>query len=309
MHPKPGTTAAMTDEEVVAAFEVHLEAERGMSSHTVRAYCGDVRHVLGFARRRGLTWDQVELPLLRGWLASMISGGLARATIARRGAAVRAFYAWAAREGAIAADPAVRLITAQPGATLPVALGVPSAAAMLDAARETASDDDPLALRDWAAVELLYATGVRVGELVGADVGDVDHASRLLRVMGKGAKERVVPFGVPAARAVTRWLEVGRPRLATATSGPALLLGTRGQRIDQRQVRTLVHRAARRAGVEDIAPHGLRHTAATHLLQGGSDLRSVQEVLGHATLATTQRYTHVSADRLRQSYLQAHPRA
>lgn len=309
MHPAPGIAAAMTGEAVVAAFEVHLEAERGMSAHTVRAYGGDVRHVLGFARRRGLTWDQVDLPLLRSWLASMVNAGLARATIARRGAAVRAFYAWAAREGAVGIDPAARLVTAQPAAALPVALGVPSAAAMLDAARDAAVGDDALALRDWATVELLYATGVRVGELVGADVGDVDQASRLLHVLGKGAKERVVPFGVPAGRAVARWLEVGRPRLAIPTSGPALLLGIRGQRIDQRQVRTLVHRAARRAGVEDIAPHGLRHTAATHLLQGGSDLRSVQEVLGHATLATTQRYTHVSADRLRQSYLQAHPRA
>ncbi|MBX9246603.1 tyrosine recombinase XerC [Actinotalea ferrariae] len=309
MQPRNDVIGASTDDVAVADFGLHLSAARGLSPHTVRAYCGDVRHALGFARRRGVAWPDVDLPLLRAWLASMVSGRLSRATIARRGAAVRAFYAWAAHEGLVPVDPAVRLVTAQPGDSLPVALGVGPAAALLDAARALADDGDPLALRDWAALELLYATGVRVGELVGADVDDVDRSSRLLRVMGKGAKERVVPFGVPAGRAVGMWLDLGRPALATATSGPALLLGSRGGRLDQRQVRAVVHRAAAAAGVEDVAPHALRHTAATHLVQGGSDLRSVQEILGHATLATTQRYTHVSPDRLRSSYLQAHPRA
>lgn len=302
-------TVAMTEDAVVAAFEVHLAAARGLSTHTVRAYTGDVRHVLAFARRRGLAWDEVDLGLLRSWLASMVAARLARATIARRGAAVRAFYAWAVQEGVLTEDPALRLVTAQPGAALPVALAEQPAAALLDTARELAGEGDPVALRDWAVLEMLYATGVRVGELVAADVDDADQAGRLLRVMGKGGKERVVPYGVPASRAVARWLDEGRPALATRDSGPALFLGRRGQRLDQRQVRTVVHRGAQAAGVEDIAPHALRHTAATHLLHGGSDLRSVQEILGHATLATTQRYTHVTADRLRVSYLQAHPRA
>lgn len=309
MQPATDALVASTDDAVVAEFGLHLSAARGLSPHTVRAYCGDVRHVVGFARRRGVAWREVDLPLLRAWLASMVTSRLARATIARRGAAVRAFYAWAAQEGLVTGDPSVRLVTAQPGDSLPTALGVAPAAHLLDAAREAAAEGGPVALRDWALLELLYATGVRVGELVGADVDDVDLGSRLLRVMGKGAKERVVPFGAPAGRAVAAWLDRGRPALATATSGPALLLGTRGHRMDQRQVRTVVHRAAAAAGVEDIAPHALRHTAATHLVQGGSDLRSVQEMLGHATLATTQRYTHVSPDRLRSSYLQAHPRA
>lgn len=302
-------TVAMTEDAVVAAFEGHLAAARGLSTHTVRAYTGDVRHVLAFARRRGLAWDEVDLGLLRSWLASMVAARLARATIARRGAAVRAFYAWAVQEGVLTEDPALRLVTAQPGAALPVALAEQPAAALLDTARELAGEGDPVALRDWAVLEMLYATGVRVGELVAADVDDADQAGRLLRVMGKGGKERVVPYGVPASRAVARWLDEGRPALATRDSGPALFLGRRGQRLDQRQVRTVVHRGAQAAGVEDIAPHALRHTAATHLLHGGSDLRSVQEILGHATLATTQRYTHVTADRLRVSYLQAHPRA
>lgn len=296
-------------ERVVGRFAVHLAAARGLSPHTVRAYVGDVRHALGFARRRGRAWDDVDLALLRSWLASMVAGGLSRATLARRGAAVRAFYAWATSEHLLPADPAVRLVTAQPRAGLPTALGVEPAERLVDGAREEALVGDPVALRDWAVVELLYATGARVGEAVGLDVDDVDLGRRLVRVMGKGAKERVVPFGVPAARALQAWLTDGRPRLATPTSGPALFLGVRGARVDQRQLREVVHEAARRAGVEDVAPHALRHTAATHLLQGGSDLRSVQELLGHASLATTQRYTHVSAERLRASYLQAHPRA
>lgn len=301
---------ATTGEQVVAAFGAHLELDRAMSPHSVRAYCGDVRHLLAFAEGRGHAWQDVDLPLLRAWLAAMVGEHLARATVARRGAAVRSFFGWAVSEGLVERDPSARLVTAQPGSHLPEILGVDAAARMLEVARSGAvTGDDPLAVRDWAALELLYATGVRVGELVAANVGDVDRASRLLRVMGKGAKERVVPFGVPAARALDTWLEGARASMVTAASGGALLLGVRGGRVDQRQVRALVHRAALKAGVEDIAPHALRHTAATHLLQGGSDLRSVQEILGHATLTTTQRYTHVTPERLRRSYQQAHPRA
>ncbi len=296
-------------DEVLADFVLHLSAARGLSVHTVRAYSGDVRHLLGFARRRGVSWDEVDLTTLRAWLATMVSLRLARATLARRGAAVRAFYAWATAQGLLAVDPAVRLVSAQPATTLPTALGLEQATRLVETAREDAGTGDPVALRDWVCLELLYATGARVAELVGLDIDDVDLGTRLVRVLGKGAKERVVPFGLPAARAVEAWLRNGRPSLASSTSGPALLLGSRGARLDQRQVRTAVHRAAARAGVEDIAPHGLRHTAATHLVNGGSDLRSVQEILGHASLATTQRYTHVTADRLRSAYLQAHPRA
>ena len=302
--------AGARTEPVLAAFAAHLELDRAMSPHSVRAYCGDVRHLLTFAHRQGRAPADVDLTVLRAWLASMVGDRLARATVARRGAAVRAFFAWAVREGLVDKDPSVRLVTAQPAAHLPEVLGVDAAARMLEVARTAAlSGDDPLAVRDWVALEVLYATGVRVGELVAANVGDVDRSSRLLRVMGKGAKERMVPFGVPAARALDAWLEGARAKLVTRRSGAALLLGVRGGRVDQRQVRALVHRAARVAGVEDVAPHALRHTAATHLLQGGSDLRSVQEILGHATLTTTQRYTHVTPERLRRSYQQAHPRA
>lgn len=297
------------DEEVLTRFAEHLHAARGHSPHSVRAYLSDVRHLIAFAARRGRTWHDVDLALLRSWLAAMVAVSLSRATVARRGAAIRAFYAWAAAERLVPVDPAARLVTAQPRSALPTALGVEPAGRLVDAARDRAVDGDPLALRDWAALELLYATGARVGELVGLDVDDVDLDGRLVRLLGKGAKERMVPFGAPADRAVRRWLAEGRPVLATGASGAALLLGSRGGRLDQRQLRTVVHAAAALAGVDDLAPHGLRHTAATHLVQGGSDLRSVQELLGHASLATTQRYTHVTADRLRASYLQAHPRA
>ena len=180
---------------------------------------------------------------------------------------------------------------------------------MSDAA-ERAQSADPVALRDAAMLELLYATGVRVGELCGLDLDDVDAERRTVRVMGKGRRERVVPYGVPAQRAIDAWSRSGRPVLAVSTSGPALFLGRRGKRVDQRQVREVVARSAAAAGTNHpVGPHGLRHTAATHLLDGGADLRSVQELLGHATLATTQIYTHVSVERLRASYRQAHPRA
>jgi integrase/recombinase XerC len=295
---------------VISEFALHLDVQRGLSPHTVRAYRGDIEHLLAFAESQGTTQlEQVDLLTVRAWLAAMANAKLSRATIARRGAAVRTFFDWARRTGRVTTDPAARLASARPIRSLPTVLCVENAARLLDVARARAQDGDPVFLRDWAALELLYATGVRVGELVGADVDDLDLDRRTLRVLGKGNKERIVPLGVPAARASSDWLLRGRPVLATATSGPALLLGRRGQRVDQRQLRAVSHEVAELSGVEDIAPHALRHSAATHLLEGGSDLRSVQEVLGHASLATTQRYTHVTAERLRTSYHQAHPRA
>lgn len=306
------TSAATVTSRIpqMADFVLHLDAQRGLSPHTVRAYRGDIDHLLAFAESQGHHGlDEIDLGVLRGWLAAMSEANLSRATIARRGAAARTFFEWAHRTGRIAVDPAVRLASARPIRSLPTVLGIEHAALLLDTARSRADDGDAVHLRDWAALELLYATGVRVGELVAADVDDLDLDRRTLRVLGKGSKERIVPLGVPAARASLAWLRSGRPVLAGAGSGAALLLGRRGQRLDQRQLRAVSHEIAEIAGVADIAPHALRHTAATHLLQGGSDLRSVQEVLGHSSLATTQRYTHVTAERLRASYHQAHPRA
>jgi integrase/recombinase XerC len=291
-------------------FALHLHAQRGVSENTVRAYLGDLDHLLDHAARHGATLlADVDLALLRGWLAAMVQDGLSRATLARRSAAARTFFTWATRTGRVPVDPTLRLGTARAASVLPTVLAVEPVTRLLDAARERAADADPVHLRDWAALELLYATGARVGELCGADVDDVDLGQLTLRVTGKGDKERVVPFGRPAARAVDAWLATGRPRLVREGSGPALLLGRRGGRADQRQLRAVVHELAAAVGVDDVAPHALRHTAATHLLEGGSDLRTVQEILGHASLSTTQRYTHVSAERLRSAFQLAHPRA
>jgi integrase/recombinase XerC len=230
--------------------------------------------------------------------------------MARRSAAVRVFTAWALRTGRAPTDPGALLGSPKAHKTLPAALGVEEARALLDAAAAAADDGSPVGVRDAAILELLYATGIRVGELCGLDVDDVDRGRRVIRVFGKGRKERTVPYGLPADRALERWLTTGRSALFVSGAGAALFLGARGRRLDQRAVRTLVHRRLEDVpGAPDLGPHGLRHTAATHLLEGGADLRTVQELLGHASLATTQIYTHVTTDRLRAAYKQAHPRA
>lgn len=296
--------------ELLDAFGAHLTAQRGLAAHTIRAYCSDVAQLIEFAGTQGIErLDEVDLRALRAWLASMSERHLSRATMARRSASVRSFFEWAHRAGHVPADPARRLASPRADRTLPTVLAVDSARLLMETARERAADNGPAHLRDWLALELLYATGIRVGELVRLDVSDVNLEERTVRVLGKGSKERIVPFGVPAGRAVHDWLAFGRPATAVRAGEPALLLGSRGQRWGQRQIRQMVHDLTAIAGVDDIAPHALRHSAATHLLAGGSDLRGVQEVLGHATLATTQKYTHVSAERLRSSYELAHPRA
>ncbi|HEU5144555.1 MAG TPA: tyrosine recombinase XerC [Dermatophilaceae bacterium] len=296
--------------ELFTAFTRHLRAERGRSEHTTRAYLGDLRHLLSFTERQGIA-DIGELRLadLRTWLGEQADLGAARATIARRAAAARTFFVWAERTGRVPSDPSVRLVAPRRTKTLPGVLKQQEASAMLDLAAVRADDADPIHHRDRAALELMYASGIRVGELVSLDIDDVDLAQHTVRVMGKGSKERVVPFGVPAARAIQVWLQA-RPQLVKPHSGAALLLGRRGRRADARQVRAAVHEMlSHLPDAPDLGPHGLRHSAATHLLEGGADLRMVQEMLGHASLATTQIYTHVSVDRLRRSYEQAHPRA
>lgn len=296
---------------VLADYERHLVSERDLTPHTVRAYLGDVSSLLDHCARLG-QGDVTDLDLrtLRSWLARLQTTGRSRTTIARRATAARVFTAWLHRTGRLPADPGAALGSPKKLKTLPPVLRADEAESLIRSAAERADDGTPVGLRDVAMLELLYATGIRVGELVGLDIDDVDDGRRVVRVLGKGRKERSVPYGVPAGRALDRWLAAGRPALRAEGSGAALFLGVRGRRIDQRAVRDLVHRRiADVPGAPDIGPHGLRHTAATHLLEGGADLRSVQELLGHASLATTQLYTHVTTDRLRRAYQQAHPRA
>jgi len=299
------------EEDVREAFARHLRLEKGRSEHTVRAYLGDLESLEAHLHAAGFrAIGEVSLRSLRDWLGALAAAGVARSTLSRRSAAARTFFRWALRTGRIDSDPSLRLAAPKKHRVLPDVLTRANAEALLSVAAVSSDDESPLGVRDAALLELLYATGIRVGELTGLDIDDVDFGACVVRVVGKGDKERTVPFGIPARDALRRWLDRGRPLLATASSGPALFLGVRGRRVDPRQVRTVVHGLLEEVpDAPDLGPHGLRHSAATHLVEGGADLRMVQELLGHSSLATTQLYTHVSIERLRASYAQAHPRA
>ncbi|MGC4853313.1 tyrosine recombinase XerC [Micromonospora sp. DT4] len=342
--------------EAVDDFAGHLSQVRNRSAHTVRAYVTDVVALLDHAVRMGCReLCEVDLSVLRSWLARQRTTGAARTSLARRAASARAFSAWAHRAGLLPADVGAALASPRAHRELPSVLRADQAAALLEAparppttphgtatteptphgtptteptphgtpttvaapggAVSTGADGDSgvadaaVVLRDRALLELLYASGVRVSEVCGLDVEDVDHGRRVIRVFGKGRRERSVPYGVPAQRALDEWLRRGRPALVAPHSGVALLLGARGGRLNPTTARQIVGGYAEAAGLPRTSPHGLRHSAATHLLEGGADLRAVQELLGHSSLASTQIYTHVSVERLRAAYRQAHPRA
>jgi integrase/recombinase XerC len=293
-------------EESLEGFTAHLRDERGRSTHTVRAYLADTRDLAEFCMERGVIAPaDVDLAVLRSWLASATSAGLARSTIARRSASARAFTGWCHRRGLTATDPGHRMVSPRVGNRLPTVLDQAQANQVLEHVGR--HDGSPRAIRDAAILEVLYGTAIRVSELCGLDIDDVDYGNRTLRVIGKGDKERVVPYGIPAQRAIDAWMRVRAEMALPAVH--ALFVGERGFRIDSRVVRKVVRTATDAAGVPVVAPHALRHSAATHVLEGGADLRSVQELLGHANLATTQRYTHVSVERLRSTFEQAHPRS
>lgn len=294
------------------AFEKYLRDERNLAAHTLRAYIGDVESL--FAHMNVLekeNLDQLELSVVRSWLATMQVKGAARTTLSRRAVSIRIFSQWAYKHGFISSDVASTLATPKAHRILPEVLDIPNAKLAMDALlSRVGEEEDAISKRDSAMVEILYASGARVAELCGLDLRDVDYQRQTIRVLGKGNKERTIPLGNPAIRSLHLWLEAGRPELATEKSGEAIFLGARGRRIDQRAVRTVVYNAlAALEGVGRLGPHALRHSAATHLLEGGADLRTVQEILGHASLATTQIYTHVSTDRLQKAFKQAHPRA
>ncbi|MEU8008203.1 tyrosine recombinase XerC [Micromonospora parva] len=355
--------------DAVDDFAEHLSRVRNRSAHTVRAYVTDLVSLLDHAVRMGcVDLAELDLSVLRSWLARQRTTGAARTSLARRAASARAFSGWAHRAGLLPADVGAALASPRAHRELPSVLRADQVAALVEApSRQTPPTNPPptnqagtdpagtntagtdpadpnsaglnsarpdqehtglvradvaagsaqgaaeraeaVSLRDRVLLELLYATGVRVSEACGLDVGDVDHGRRVIRVFGKGGRERAVPYGVPAQRALDDWLRRGRPAMVAAHSGEALLLGARGGRLNPTTARQIVGAYAETAGLPRTSPHGLRHSAATHLLEGGADLRAVQELLGHSSLASTQIYTHVSVERLRAAYRQAHPRA
>ncbi len=299
-------------DEVRSAFERYLEAERNLSVHTIRAYLGDLDSFFEHLIRLDLSdLASLELAHIRSWLANQQVKGGARTTLSRRATSIRLFTKWATKKGYLVKDVGATLATPKGARTLPGVLTVADASLAMDAmAARVGEEDGPISKRDAAMLEILYASGARVSELCGLDLEDIDYARQTIRVLGKGNKERTIPIGNPAMRALESWLKNGRESLVGANSERAVFLGARGKRIDQRTVRTMVYHAlAALEGVDKMGPHALRHSAATHLLEGGADLRTVQEILGHASLATTQIYTHVSTERLQKAFKQAHPRA
>ena len=302
----------MSFDEIRDAYAHYLANEKALSTHTVRAYLGDLDSFVEHLGNNGVTEiSEINLPLIRSWLATQQVRGGARTTLSRRATSIRLFTKWAAKRGYLATDVGATLASPKPHRTLPGVLTQGDAVTALDSmATRAAEFDTPTSIRDVAIVELLYATGARVSEVCGLDLEDLDFHRNTIRVLGKGNKERMIPMGAPAVKALNTYINDARPQLLNDKSARAVFLGARGKRIDQRAVRTIVYEAlSALEGVERMGPHALRHSAATHLLEGGADLRTVQEILGHSSLATTQIYTHVSTERLRQAFKQAHPRA
>ena len=296
--------------EVIAKYEEHLIHVRNLADNSIVGYVSDLKSFLAHIEKLGISeFSELKLTHIRSWLANLQSTGATRATLARRIVSMRAFTYWAASQGWISEDIGAQLAIPKPHKTLPDVLNLAQTETVLAAiAAKAGEDPTPLNIRDLAMIEVLYASGIRVSELCGLNFVDFDTSRNTLQVLGKGNKQRVVPIGIPAVTALENWLKVGRPELANKDSEIAIFIGSRGKRIDQRTVREVVYDAMAAIG-SHMSPHGLRHTAATHLLEGGADLRTVQEILGHASLATTQIYTHVSPKRLQTAYQQAHPRA
>lgn len=301
-------------------FAAHLDSGRGYSVHTVKAYSSDIADLGEFLKVKvaktaaetkaaQLDLEALDLELLRDWLWQATQQGLTKATIARKSAAIRSFTAWLYKSGLISSDPGLRLRSPKAGRSLPKVVSRESLSQIFESLEVKAVDENPTGIRDLVIFEILYATGIRVSELVGLDLDSIDYSRNIMRVLGKGNKQRMVPFGLPAREALDHWVRVGRPAFSNEKSATALLINSRGQRVGVRQVYSLVAKLLEQTPTGAAGPHSLRHSAATHLLDGGADLRAVQELLGHASLGTTQIYTHVSIERLREGYQNAHPRA
>ena len=295
---------------LVTQYEEHLALVRNLSDNSIRGYVTDLESFLKHMEKLGIVeFNQLEIEHIRSWLANLQSTGVARATLTRRIVSIRAFTNWAAANGWLTSDLGANLSVPKPHKVLPEVLNVNEAATVIKSL-EVKAAEEPSAenIRDLAMLEVLYGSGIRVSELCGLNLSDIDNSRNTLNVIGKASKQRVVPLGIPAMKALSNYLTCARGELVNQLSASAVFLGSRGKRIDQRTVREVVYEAMKSVGVS-MGPHGLRHTAATHLLEGGADLRTVQEILGHASLSTTQIYTHVSPERLQSAYKQAHPRA
>lgn len=291
-------------QNAIEAFTSYLNRERSLSDNTIRAYIGDLESFSSHLNALGVNdLSALNISHLRSWLANQQSKGASRTTLSRRATSIKLFTKWAHKEGLLPTDVGFNLATPKAHRILPEILDVKQADIAMQSLESFAEESGEItAIRNLAMVEMLYASGARVSELCGLDLKDIDYDRQTIRVIGKGSKERVIPIGRPAIAALEKWLAV-RSQLANVKSGNAVFLGARGKRIDQRQVREVVYKTI------ELGPHALRHSAATHLLEGGADLRTVQEILGHASLSTTQIYTHVSAERLHSAFKQAHPRA
>ncbi|MEY4320787.1 MAG: hypothetical protein RLZZ471_728 [Actinomycetota bacterium] len=293
-----------------AAFADYLQSARGYSKHTVKAYETDVLDLVIWLEKQEVSGiADISLDLVREWLYELDQKGLTKTTLARKSAAIRAFSAWLAKTNEIDVDFAQRLKSPKTGRSLPKVVSRETLNEIFEKLQPKATADNPNGIRDLLSIELLYASGCRVSELVGLNLEDVDYSRNILRVMGKGAKQRMVPFGLPAREALDMWIKVGRAQIANEKSGQALLVNSLGKRLGVRQVYALVASLLEGTPTGVAGPHSLRHSAATHLLDGGADLRAVQELLGHSSLGTTQIYTHVSVERLKSGYQKAHPRA
>ncbi len=293
----------------IARYLDYLRVQRHVSPETLRAYRSDLEQFSGYlaaSRERLPALAEIDAVTVRGFVAHLSRDGLARSSVARKLSAVRSFLRHAARGGRIERNPAEGVPSPKQPKRLPRDLTVDEMFALLD----RIAGQDPASRRDRAVLEFLYATGLRVGELVRLDLDDVDVGAGMVRVLGKGRKERMVPFGGAATRALRAWLEASTPLRRRSPVPEALFLNLRGGRLTDRSVRRILDRRLVEAAVQArVSPHALRHSFATHLLGAGADLRAIQELLGHASLSTTQRYTHVSPDRLMEVYDRAHPRA
>ena len=301
-----------TFEKVLGEYTHHLTKERSLSEHTTRAYLGDLTSFFDNLELQKVDdLSNVTIAHIRSWLATQQVKGGARTTLSRRAVSIRLFTKWATKKGFLAKDIGLTLATPKGHRTLPEVLSVADATVAMDSlATRVAEEESATSIRDCAILEVLYASGARVSELCGLDLDDIDYQRNTILVLGKGNKERTIPLGNPAMKALNNWIKSARSEMANGASGEAVFLGVRGKRIDQRTVRTVVYEALEALeGAQRLGPHALRHSAATHLLEGGADLRTVQEILGHASLATTQIYTHVSTERLQKAFKQAHPRA